>query len=77
MKITLINCYFGILPNYFPLWLQSCGANPKVDFLFVTDSVMDTYDVPVNVHVIHKKWEELLKIIETKFPLKIAIDSSY
>lgn len=77
MKITLINCYFGKLPNYFPLWLQSCGANHKVDFLFVTDSVMDGYDVPVNVHVIHKKWEELLKIIEAKFPFKIAIDSPY
>lgn len=77
MKITLINCYFGELPNYFPLWLQSCGANPKIDFLFVTDSIMDSYDVPENIHIIHKNWGELLKKIEAKFPFKIAINTPY
>ena len=77
MKITLINCYFGKLPNYFSLWLQSCGANPKVDFLFVTDSILDAYDVPENIHIVHNNWEELLKKIEAKFPFKIEINTPY
>ena len=77
MKITLINCYFGKLPNYFPLWLQSSGANPEVDFLFVTDSILDAYDVPENIHIVHNNWEELLKKIEAKFPFKIEITTPY
>ena len=36
-KIGLISCYFGELKPEFYLWLNSCGYNKTIDFLFVTD----------------------------------------
>ncbi len=36
-KIRLISCYFGELKSEFYLWLNSCGYNKTIDFLFVTD----------------------------------------
>lgn len=36
-KITIIICYFGELPEIFPLWIKSCEKNPEFDFLIFTD----------------------------------------
>ena len=36
-RIALLVLYFGPLPPYFPVWLQSAQANSDVDFLFYTD----------------------------------------
>lgn len=36
-KIGIVVAYFGKFPNYFPLWLKSCGSNPTIDFIIVTD----------------------------------------
>lgn len=44
-KIAIIVAYFGKFPNYFPLWLKSCGKNPTVDFIVVTDQELNVpYD---------------------------------
>lgn len=44
-KIAIIVAYFGKFPNYFPLWLKSCGKNPTVDFIVVTDQKLNVpYD---------------------------------
>lgn len=37
-KICIINIYFGALPNYFALFLQSCKYNPNIDFIIFTDN---------------------------------------
>ena len=39
-KIALIVPYFGLLPPYFPIWLESAKANPDVDFFFYTDQAV-------------------------------------
>lgn len=49
MKKVLIIPYFGTFPNYFQLWLHSCGSNPDYDFFIYTDIVPSYYDVPPNV----------------------------
>ena len=36
-RIALVVPHFGHFNNYFKLWMQSCIANPKVDFLVFTD----------------------------------------
>lgn len=36
-KIAIIVTYFGKFPDYFPLWLKSCGRNPTIDFFVITD----------------------------------------
>lgn len=42
--------WFGLLPAWFGLWLESCKANPEVSFLIVTDQEIG--NVPANVHVL-------------------------
>lgn len=42
-RIAIIIPYFGSLPPYFPIWLESAKANPDVDFLFYTDQ-----DIQIN-----------------------------
>lgn len=48
MKVLVITVYIGPLPNLMPLWLRSAGANPKIDFLVVTDQPVPA-QVPTNV----------------------------
>lgn len=41
-SIHLLIPYFGKLPNWFPLFLKSCGANPTIQFnLFGDDAAFD------------------------------------
>lgn len=49
-KICIICVYFGKLPNYFSLWLKACRFNPTVDFLLVTDQILQL-TLPSNVHL--------------------------
>lgn len=75
-RIRLINCYFGTLPNYFPLWVRSCAANSRVDFLLVTDAEIPC-PLPPNVSVERVGWEELLRRFQDAFPFRLAIESPY
>ncbi len=40
--------YFGRLPDHFQLWLNSCGRNPEIDWIVLTDDP-GTYRWPDNV----------------------------
>ena len=74
--LALVNCYFGTLPNYFPLWLQSCANNSEVVFFLITDAELPD-EPPVNVHVEKTVWETLVDQINQKFPFEVSIDSPY
>ena len=50
--LALIVPYFGQLPNYYQLWLDSCGDNQWVDFFVPSDLDFSSYRLPANVHVI-------------------------
>ena len=76
MKLVLINCYFGRLPAFFPLWLQSCGMNAKIDFILVTDAVIEQ-PLPANVKVVPSTLEELVRRIDEKLSIKAAVSSPY
>ena len=76
MKVALINCYFGTLPNYFDLWLQSCSANPEVDFILITDANI-SYIGATNVKLINVSWNELINQINNKFDFDVSIKSPY
>ena len=39
-KIAFVVPYYGKFPDYFPLWLKTCGTNPTIDFLLFTDENM-------------------------------------
>lgn len=48
-RVAIIICYFGRLPNIFPLWLQSCTRNSQFDFLLFTDQNVDSPEK--NIHI--------------------------
>ncbi len=50
-SIAVFAVYFGPLPAYFQLWLDSCGYNRAVDWLLFVDADVSRYDIPPNVLV--------------------------
>lgn len=72
MQIGIIVPYFGSLPRYFQLFLNSCGYNPDFDWIIFTDDMSD-YDYPKNVHRIEMTFEECRKIIQSKFSFQIVL----
>ena len=50
-KIALFGFYFGNLPMHIRLWFRTCGYNPEIDFIFVTDQEID-YPLPDNVKLV-------------------------
>ena len=50
-KIILIICYFGKLPNYFDLYLETCKYNDTIDFLMFTDQKCNNYNLPNNFKI--------------------------
>ncbi len=75
MKICIIGVYFGVLPNYFPLWLKSCIKNEDVDFLIVTDAVVET-DAP-NIRVLPMTLSEIQKLASEKIGMEVVISTPY
>lgn len=50
IKACLIICWFGPLPKYFPVWLQTVKYNKEFDFLIFTDQLRPSNcKVPGNV----------------------------
>lgn len=56
--IILIVTYFGKLPCWFNLWLESCKKNESIDWLLVTDD-RSKYNYPTNIRVEYMNIEEL------------------
>lgn len=63
-KIAIIIPHFGKLRNDFAFWLISAGYNSTIDFIIITDNMMDEYNVPSNVKIYKSDLgniEELIK----------------
>lgn len=75
-RIAIIICWFGPLPDMFPLWCKSCAANPSVDWLLFTDQ--DPAQVPDNVHVHRTAFAELGVLARRKldFP-DLSLETPY
>lgn len=74
-SIGVIGCYFGKLRPDFAMWLQSCEANPTIDFLVFTDQQWD--GLPENVHFFHMSFLECKKLVQSKFDFQISLSSPY
>ena len=74
MKVAIIVPYFGTLPNYFQLFLNSCRYNGKFDWIIFTDDCTE-YDYPENVHKIKMNFSECKNLIQGKFPFDISLNS--
>lgn len=65
-KCAFILPYYGKFPNYFQLFLKSCGTNPDFDWLVFTDDHTE-YDYPTNVHVYYETFEDMQKRVSDAF----------
>lgn len=75
-RIALIVLWIGKLPDYFPIWLYSCGKNPTVDFFVFTDDTAD-YCYPANVKKEKVSFEELRQRFRRIFPFEISMERPY
>lgn len=75
-SICFIVCYYGNLPEYFKVWLTSCGKNESINFIVFTD---DKYyeEVPSNVSIIQMPFEEVKRRMQAVFDFKICLNSPY
>lgn len=74
-RLLTISCYFGQLPEYFPLFLWSLEKNPTVDFLLVTDCEVSC--APDNVRVHHCTFQQMKDRIQDLVEFPIVLDRPY
>ena len=78
MKIALISCYFGTVPDNFTLTLKTIENNPEINFFLVTDNDLEhMYNIPNNMRIIKMTFENLKMSIQDKFDFKIVLDRPY
>lgn len=75
-KYVFIVPYIGKFPDWFQLWLNSCGRNELVDWLIFTDD-HTPYHYPSNVIVHYRTFDELRQLFQSKFDFKIALNKPY
>ncbi|MBS1504463.1 MAG: hypothetical protein JST32_20550 [Bacteroidetes bacterium] len=76
-NLALITCFFGKLPWYFDYFAHSCGYNPTVDFLIITDD--HTYDKPLpsNIKVIYRTLDQVTALASEKIGFQVNIGRGY
>lgn len=68
--------YFGTLPNYFQLFLNSCACNKDFNWLVFTDDA-GIYIYPENVTRIEMTFGQLKALIQSKFDFPVCLDAPY
>ena len=64
--------YFGKLPNYFQLFLNSCAPNKKFDWLIITNDNRE-FSYPKNVKKIFMEWNDFKRFAQKKFKEKFGV----
>lgn len=75
-KCCFIIPYFGKLPNYFQLFLNSCKYNTDFNWLIFTDT-RDDYQYPQNVQMIQMSFEKMKEMANRKLGEKVALLRPY
>lgn len=75
-RLCFIIPYFGKLPNYFPLFLKSCKANPNFNWVVFTDDDKN-YGYPDNVLRVKMTFSECQALIRSKFKCNVALEKPY
>ena len=77
-KIALLLPYFGKLPSYFQIWLDTAGFNSScIDFILITDQNMNMYSVPQNVKIINRDFEQIKEQIKRKYSFHVSLEEPY
>tara|TARA_Y200000002_G_scaffold299988_1_gene254965 strand:+ start:5850 stop:6785 length:936 start_codon:yes stop_codon:yes gene_type:complete len=76
-KIFFIVPFFGTFPNYFQLWLNSCGNNSCFNWLILTDGDISCYNISKNVSVKKIDLNNFRDIIQQDLDINICLNSPY
>ena len=63
-KSIVVIPFFGTLPAYFSIWLDSLKSMP-FEVLFLTDCVGQIHNAPKNFHIKETSFEDLVALFET------------
>ena len=75
-RIRFIVPYFGKLPDYFQVWLDSCKYNPTIDWLVFTDD-HNAFVYPENVRVHYCSFDEIRTLVQKNYDFKINLKTAY
>lgn len=75
-RVCLVIPYFGQLPNYYNLWLESAKLNNDFDFLIITDCI-DEKETSENVKIINTSFGALVNRIQSLYPFRIKLRNPY
>ena len=75
-KCCFVIPYFGKLPNYFQLFLNSCKYNEGFEWLIITDD-KSVFDYPSNVKTVFCSFEDLKLKIQSHYDFKISLEKPY
>lgn len=76
-KVIILLPYFGNFPNYFQLFLNSCGYNSDFDFIIFSDQDCASYKFNKNIRFIKMSFKEMQDLSLKKLKIKEAISSPY
>lgn len=75
-SVTLILPYFGILPNYFSLWIKSAHKCENISFLVCGDNLPQEGQ-DKNIHFVCKSFEWIKQRIDTVLGFKCTLNKPY
>ena len=75
-SIAIVLPYFGKLPNYFLLFLESCRKNPSGDWLFYTDCD-PLPECPENVKAFRMSFADFRARLQKAFDFPICLETPY
>ncbi len=75
-KICFVVPYFGKMPSYFQIWLDSCKKNSSIDWIIFTDD-RTTFDYPNNVKVRYLSFLEMKELVQKNYDFEISLDNGY
>jgi len=74
-KIAQIIPYFGKWPEWFELYLYSCGRNPMVDFIFYTDCPVPE-KIYGNTKFVSTSFVEYCKLVENRLGINYNVKNA-
>lgn len=74
-RIVIIVCYYGRLPEWFNIWVESCKYNSTFDFIIITDNYL--CNMPQNIKVINIEFNQLKKIFSEAIGFDVVLNEPY
>ena len=76
-KIGIITYYLGDMPWYFSYFLHSCKYNPTIDFIILTDGIVERNNIPSNVFIHKISIDKFKNIAAKKLGFEVSVTHPY